>query len=205
MKKFSVVISRQFGSLGRPIAAKMSEILGVEYYDRDIVTMVANEHNLSISDVSSNEEKAVPYSFMRFPLGHGTTAVQDKIFSTESKLIAELADKESAIFVGRCADYILGDRQNNINIFIYAPYEDRLVNCVNSLGMDTKSAKKMIDEVDKARESFHLRYAKYKPNDMNHVDIMINSALLGVDGTAEYLCDIIKKKFADGDNGDVSR
>lgn len=197
MKKFTVVISRQFGSLGRHIAAKMSEILGIEYYDRDIVTMVAKEHNISISEVSNNEEKATPYGFMRFPLGHGTTATQDKIFNTEAKLIAELAEKESCIFVGRCADSILGGNPNNINIFIYSPYEDRLVNCVNSLGMDTKSAKKMIDEVDKARESFHLRYAKYKPNDPDHMDIMINSALLGVDGTAEYLCDLIKKKFAE--------
>ena len=197
MKKFTVVISRQFGSLGRPIAAKMSEILGVEYYDRDIATMVAKEHNISISEVSNMEEKAIPYSFMKFPLGHGTTAAQDKVFNTEAKLIAELAEKESCIFVGRCADYILGDNPNNVNIFIYAPYEDRLVNCVNSLGMDTKNAKKMIAEVDKAREAFHMRYAKYKPNDTDHMDIMINSALLGVDGTAEYLCDIIKRKFAD--------
>ena len=192
-----MVISRQFGSLGRPIAAKMSEILGVEYYDRDIVTMVANEHNISISEVSNLEEKATPYSFMKFPLGHGTSSAQDRVFNTSAKLIAELAEKESAIFVGRCADYILGDNDNNINIFIYAPYEDRLVNCVNSLGMDTKSAKKMIDEVDKARDAFHMRYAKYKPNDPNHMDIMINSALLGVDGTAEYLCNIIKKKFGE--------
>lgn len=197
MKKFSVVISRQFGSLGRPIAAKMSEILGVEYYDRDIVTMVAKQHNVTISEVSNIEEKATPYSIMKFPLGHGTTAAQDKVFNTEAKLIAELAEKESAIFVGRCADFILGGNANNINIFIYAPYEDRLINCVNSFGMDTKSAKKMINEVDKARDAFHLRYAKYKPNDPDHIDIMINSALLGVDGTAEYLCELIKKKFAD--------
>ena len=71
------------------------------------------------------------------------------------------------------------------------------MNCVNELGMDTKQAKKMIHEVDKARDAFHLRYAKYKPNDMDHMDIMVNSALLGVKGTAEYLCDLIQKRFAD--------
>lgn len=197
MKKFSVVISRQFGSLGRPIAKEMSEILGVEYYDRDIVTMVAKEHNITIKEVSTLEEKATQYSFMKFPLGNGTTAAQDKIFNTEAKIIRELAEKESCIIVGRCADAILGDNNNNINIFIYASYEDRLLNCVNQLGMDTKEAKKMIKEVDKARDAFHMRYAKYKPNDMDHMDIMVNSAMLGVRGTAEYLCDIIKKRFAD--------
>lgn len=199
MKKFSVVISRQFGSLGRPIAREMSEILGVEYYDRDIVTMVAKEHNITIKEVSAMEEKAVPYSFMKFPLGNGTTAAQDKIFDTEAKLIRELAEKESCIMVGRCADYILGDNPNNINIFIYAPYENRLVNCVNELGMDCKQAKKMINEVDRARDAFHMRYAKYKPNDMNHMDIMVNSAMMGVRGTAEYLCEIVKKRFGEED------
>lgn len=197
MKKFSVVISRQFGSLGRAIAKEMSEILNVEYYDRDIVTMVAKEHNITIKEVSTLEEKATKYTFMKFPLGTGTTVAQDKIFDSEAKIIRELADKESCIIVGRCADYILGDNDNNVNIFIYAPYEDRLVNCVNELGMETKQAKKMIQEVDKARDAFHLRYAKYKPNDMNHMDIMVNSALLGVRGTAEYLCDLIQKRFAD--------
>ena len=65
MKKFSVVISRQFGSLGRPIAKEMSEILGVEYYDRDIVTMVAKEHNITIREVSNLEEKSSRYAFMK--------------------------------------------------------------------------------------------------------------------------------------------
>lgn len=197
MKKFTVAIARQFGSLGRPIAREMSEILGVEYYDRDIVTMVAKEHNITIREVSSLEEKATKYSFMKFPLGTGTTAVQDKIFDTTAKIIRELAEKESCIMVGRCADAILGDNPNNINIFIYAPYEERVVNCVNELGMDPKQAKKMIHDVDRARDAFHIRYAKYKPNDINHMDIMVNSGMMGVRGTAEYLCEIITKKFAD--------
>ena len=196
MKKYSVTITRQFGSLGRPIAREMSEILGIEYYDRDIVTMVAKEHNITIKEVSELEEKATKYSFMKFPLGTGSTSAQDKIFDTEAKIIRDIAAKESCIMVGRCSDAILADNENNINIFIYAPYEDRLINCVNELGMDTKQAKKMIADVDKARDAFHLRYAKYKPSDMNHMDIMVNSAMLGVRGTAEYLCELVKKRFA---------
>lgn len=197
MKKFSAVISRQFGSLGRPIAKELSEILGIEYYDRDIVTMVAREHNITIEEVSAVDEKAISYTFMKFPLGIGSSSAQDKVFDTEAKIIRELAEKESCIIVGRCADAILGDNENNINIFIYAPYEERIVNCVNELGMDVKQAKKMIADVDKARDAFHMRYAKYKPNDMNHIDIMVNSALMGVEGTAQVLADIIRKKFAD--------
>ncbi len=73
------------------------------------------------------------------------------------------------------------DCDHLIRIFIYAPYEDRIVNCVNDLGMDTKAAKRMIRDVDKARDAYHMRYAGYLPNDMNHMDLMVNSATLGVD------------------------
>ncbi len=197
MEKYVISISRQFGSLGRPIAKKLSELLEIEYYDREIVDKVAKKHNLSIKEVSNLEEKATQgFGFMKFPLGTGTTAAQDKIFSAESAIIHELAEKESCIIVGRCADCILEDFPNHISIFIYAPYEDRIVNCVNDLGMDTKTAKKMITEVDKARDAYHLRYAKYLPNDINHIDLMINSATFGVDDTAEFLAEIIKKRFS---------
>ncbi len=197
MKKFTVTISRQFGSLGRPIARELSEKLGVEYYDRDIVEMTAEKHGISLKEASNLEEKASNWGFMRFPLGFGTTASQDRIFKTESEIIKELAEKNSCIIVGRCADAILGDHDNNINIYICAPYEDRIVNCVNDLGMDVKQAKRMISEVDKARDAYHMRYVKYHPNDPDHIDLMVNSSLFGVHGTADFLAEVIKRKFDD--------
>lgn len=201
MKKFSVSLSRQFGSLGRPIARRMSEILGVEYYDRDIVDMVAKKINLSVKEISDAEETAFSgFGRMRMPLGLGTTDRQDKIFKTQCEIIQELAEKESCIIVGRCSDSILEDKENHLNIFVYAPYEERIVNCVNELGMDTKGAKKMILDVDRARDAYHLRYTKYLPNDVNHMDVMINSAVYGVEETAQILSIMIKKKF--GGNGD---
>lgn len=196
MEKYVISISRQFGSLGRPIAKRLSELLEIEYYDREIVDKVAKKHNLSVKEVSNLEEKATQgFGFMKFPLGTGTTGAQNTIFSAESSVILELAEKENCIIVGRCADYILENTPNHISIFIYAPYEDRIVNCVNDLGMDTKSAKRMIQEVDKARDAYHLRYAKYLPNDSNHIDLMINSATFGVEETAAFLAEMIKKRF----------
>lgn len=198
MKKYVISISRQFGSLGRPIAKKLSELLNINYYDREIVDKVAKKHNLSIKEVSDLEEKAMGgFGFMKFPLGTGTNSAQDGIFEAESMIIRELAEKESCIIVGRCADAILEDNPDHISIFIYAPYEDRIVNCVNDLGMDTKSAKKMIAEVDRARDAYHMRYAKYLPNDINHIDLMINSGTFGVNQTAIFLAQIIKERFSD--------
>ena len=165
MQKYVISISRQFGSLGRPIAKKLAELLEIEYYDRDIVEEASKVHNIPLKEASNLEESA-KYLFMSFPLGSGTTATQDALFKTESEMIKKLAVKESCIIVG------------------------------NDLGMDTKAAKRMIRDVDKARDAYHMRYAGYLPNDMNHMDLMVNSATLGVDMTARLLAEVVRDKFS---------
>lgn len=195
-EKFVVTIARQFGSLGRPIARKVSEMIGIEYYDRDIVDLAAKKLELPVSAISNNEEIAKSAFFnMSYPLGMGTTSIQDTIFGTQKKIILDLAEKESCIIVGRCADYILSDHKNIIKVFIYAPYSERLRNCVESLNMQPEEAKKMIADVDKAREAYHRHYCGFAMSDKDYKHIMLDSSLLGVDGTCEVLTQIIKKKF----------
>ena len=93
MQKYVISISRQFGSLGRPIAKKLAELLEIEYYDRDIVEEASKVHNIPLKEASNLEESA-KYLFMSFPLGSGTTATQDALFKTESEMIKKLAVKE---------------------------------------------------------------------------------------------------------------
>ena len=95
-EKYVVTITRQFGSLGRPIARSVSEILGIEYYDRDIVDLTAKKLALPVSTISDYEESAKSAFFtMSYPLGMGTTEIQDSIFATQKKIILDLAEKES--------------------------------------------------------------------------------------------------------------
>lgn len=195
-EKFIVTIARQFGSLGRPIARKVSEELGIEYYDRDLVDLAAKQLNLPVSTISDVEENAKSAFFnMSYPLGMATTEIQDSIFAAQSKIITSLAEKESCIIVGRCSDYILKENKNIINIFIYASYAARLRNCVERLNMQPAEAKKMIADVDKARESYHRHYCGYSMADKDYKHVMLDSSLLGVDGTCDVLVNIIKKKF----------
>ncbi|WP_342757405.1 cytidylate kinase-like family protein [Kineothrix sedimenti] len=196
-EKFVVTITRQFGSMGRPIARMVSERLGIEYYDRDIVEMTSKNLQLPVSTISDVEESAKTAFFnMNYPLGMGTTAIQDSIFSVQKKIIIDLAERESCIIVGRCADYILWDRKNIFNVFIYAPYEARLSNCIERLNLRPDEAKKMIASVDKARESYHRHYCGYSMSDKEHKHLMIDSSLLGIEGTCEILTDVIRKKFS---------
>lgn len=194
-KKYVVTITREFGSLGRPIARRLSELLEIEYYDRDIVETTAKRMNLPVSTLSKTEEKKSGFWRMLVPLGTDSPEQQKRIFDVQSQIIQDLAEKESCIIVGRCADYVLKDNCNAVHVYIYASYADRLANCVESLCMEKNEAKRMIAEVDKARIAYHKHFAKYAPGDPKYKHIIINSALLEVEGTAQALATIIRQKF----------
>lgn len=196
MEKYVVTITRQFGSLGRPIARELAGQLGINYYDRDIVEAVSRKMNLPVSVVSNEEEKAKSSLFnMRFPLGMETIEMQDMIFDVQKGIILELVEKGSCIIVGRCSDAILQNESNHLSVFIYAPYKARLDNCVNNLNMPPDEAKKTIKAVDKARDSYHQTYARFLPSDYRHKNIMIDSSLLGPGGTAKVLANIVRERF----------
>ena len=178
--KYVITITRQFGSLGRPIARKMSEKLGIEYYDRDLVDQAARKLNLPVSVVNEEEETAKkmvanPFSRMMYPLGKGISSTQDKIFEAQKNIIQFLAEKETCIIVGRCSDFILSEMENSMHIYIYAPYEVRVQHCVKDLNMDIDEARKMIVAVDEARDSYHMNCAGYLPDDKNYKAVIASS------------------------------
>lgn len=193
-EQYIITISREFGRLGRSIARRMSEILGIMYYDRDIVEEVSKQLQLPVPIISDVEERAPSsYFSMRFPLGNMTSDLQNKVFRAQQDIITELADRESCIIVGRCADYVLREKKNLMRVYIYTSYENKYDNCVNNLSMTPREAKKMIRDVDQARIAYHMRYAGYMPDE--NKDIQIDSAFLGVEGTAWYLSQAAKHRF----------
>ena len=194
--KYTVTITRQFGSLGRPIAHELSQLLGIKYYDRDIVEETSAKTNMPKSVISDTEERAKSRFWrMKYPLGRNTTDLQDQIFAVQKDTILDIYKKESAIIVGRCSDYILEDMEHTLHIYIYAPYRDRYRNCINALHMGETETVDMIHEVDRARDAYHMAYARYLPSDPVHKDLLSNSSMLGVEGTAKYLADLVKMKF----------
>lgn len=195
MKPYYININRQFGSFGRPIAKVLSELLGIAYYDRDIIEAAAEETGIPLSRASEVDEAGHSrFGYMAHPLGMGAIAEQNRLFEAERDVILGYANKGSAIFVGRLAEYILRER-NCLNIFIYAPKEERYRNCVNTLDMEPQEACRAIESVDKAREYYWLRYAKYLPNDLEHNHLLVDSSLFGVRGTARLLADIAREHF----------
>ncbi len=196
MSKYVITISRQFGSMGRTIAAQTAKLLEIEYLDRDIVEATAKRMGTSVKQISDEEENTGFFLLRKkYPFNMGIYSITDEIFAVQKNIIRDTASKESCIIVGRCADSILADFENHLSVYIYAPYEARLHNCVNELMMDEKMARKMIKEVDAARTNYQKKYCPEVKSVFDHKDLMIDSSKFGIEGTARLLADIVSERW----------
>ncbi len=197
MEQYVITISRQFGSMGRTIAQHLSEELGIEFYDRDIVEATAKRMGQSVKAISNAEESAGSF-FLRkkYPFKMGIYSISDEIYAVQKNIIRDMAQKQSCIIVGRCADSILQDMPNHLNVYIYAPFEARLYNCTHDLMMDESTARKMIKEVDTARTNYQRKYCPEVKSVFDHKDLMIDSSKFGIDGTAKLLSGIVRERWA---------
>ncbi|MCR5802521.1 MAG: cytidylate kinase-like family protein [Lachnospiraceae bacterium] len=196
MDKYVITVSRQFGALGRTIAQHMSKTLGIEFYDRDIVQQTAKRMGLSIPEISNEEERSRGFwSERRYPLGVGPISMQEELFQIQSNIIRDFAAKESCIIVGRCGDYCLRDIERALHVYVYAPVEKRVENCTSILGMDERTAREMIRDVDKARDNYRKKYCRDMSGVFDNRDICIDSSKFGAEKTADILCRIAMDMF----------
>ena len=197
MEQYVITISRQFGSMGRTIAQHLSEELGIEFYDRDIVEATARRMGESVKSISNAEESAGSFFLKKkYPLKMGIYSISDEIYAVQKNIIRDMAQKQSCIIVGRCADSILQDMPNHLNVYIYAPFEARLYNCTHDLMMDEATARKMIKEVDTARTNYQRKYCPEVKSVFDHKDLMIDSSKFGIDGTVKLLAGIVRERWA---------
>ncbi len=185
---YVITISREFGSLGRPVAKRTAEILGIYFMDRDIVEMTARRMGLPVSEIGNQEETARnKYIYMKFPLGIGPQPIEDEIFEAQSNIILDQAKKEDCIIVGRCAEYVLRDHVRKMNVYIHAPYEWRLRRCIDQLQMDGMTAGKMIHDVDLARDRYRRRYEKNISGPFACRDLILDTSVFGVEKCAQII------------------
>lgn len=194
MKQYVVTISRQFGSMGRSIAQALARQLDIDFYDRDIVEETARRMGLPVSTISDTEESANNIYYKRiYPLGMAIKSMQDEVFMVQQNIIRDLADRESCIIVGRCADEVLKDHPRLLNVHVFAPKADRLRNCVEKLGMDEATAKKTLPRVDKSRAGYHKVYGG--GDEYVNCHLMLNSSQFGIEGSAHLLALIARDRF----------
>ena len=188
MEQYVITISRQFGSMGRSIAKELSENLGIEFLDRDIVEATAKRMGLPVSVISDEEESMKSTFFRRqYPLGMGMSSLKDEIFYTQKNIIRDFAAKGSCIIVGRCADYALADEPHCLNIFIRSNMDDRIKRISERLNVPENKAKDIIKKKDKERSSYYNYYTSKKWGDARSYDLCLNTSQISVEDSIELI------------------
>lgn len=202
MKKRVITISRQCGSGGRYIGERLAKALGIPCYDEKLMDMVAKESGFALDFVEEKGERitgsllfniASSLTYASNVMSGNGINLQDEIYFIQNRIIKELAEKESCVIVGRCADYVLRDRDDCLNVFIHADEKSKLERAVKFYGMSEKDAPSILKKKDKARYNHYKYYTDKDWGMASNYDLCLNSGLLGIDGCVNVIKDILEQ------------
>ena len=202
MKKKIVTISRQYGSGGRYIGENLAKAMGVPCYDEKLIDMVAKESGFAQSFVAEKGERmtgsllfniASSLSFANnvFSTNNGVT-LQDEIYFTQNRIIKELADKGPCVIVGRCADYILREREDCLNVFIFADNESKIERAEKYFNITREEAPAVLKKKDKARANHYKYYTDQEWGMASNYDLCLNSGLIGIEGYVKAIQQVLE-------------
>lgn len=191
-KQVVITISREYGSGGRYIGKLVAEKLGIKLYDKEFIAKMAEETGLAEDYIESNEEKRDLLSILNNGYYSGLNN-SDKLFIKEAELIKEIAYKEPCVIVGRCADFILKNNKNVINIFITSSMEDKVKRATEFYNLDKTKAEKEINRINKLRANHYKYYTEKDWKDPSNYDICINSDAIGVENAANLIYGMVKE------------
>lgn len=183
IKPMVITISREYGSGGRYVGKLLAEKLGIPCYDKEIIVDTAKESGLDIEYIKENEQIKNDFNIYYNN--------DDNIYLCESKVIKNLAMKP-CIIIGRCADYILKDRNDVYNVFLYSSMDKKIDRVTKYYGIDAEKAKNEINKVNKRRAIHYEYYTNQKWNDVGNYDLAVNVDTLGVENTALMIKNIIE-------------
>ena len=188
-----ITISREYGSGGRYIGKMVAEKLGIKLYDKEFVLKLAEATGLSAEYIESHEQKRKVLESLNNGYYSGLTNADD-LFIKESELIREVAQKESCIIVGRCADFILKDNANVIKIFIDSSMEDKINRATTYYHLEKEKAKKEIARINKLRANHYKYYTEKEWKEPSNYDLCINSDSIGIENCADLICKFVEEK-----------
>ena len=209
MNRLVITIGRQFGSGGREIGRKLAERFGIDYLDKELLTLAAEKSGISEEILARADEKpANPFSFAaRYPtaLAAGFVApinlhsamTDDHLFSVQAAAIREEAEKRNCIIVGRCSDYIIGRKEYCVNVFVHAPLPWRVRRVAANYEITPEEAEKQIRRIDKKRAAYYNFYTGKRWGDMDGYDLSVDVSTIGIDKTVQIIADYAAVKVPD--------
>ncbi len=197
-----ITISREFGSGGREIGKRLADELGIDYYDREIITEIANKTGLSeeyISNISEKGNYSYPFQFAKsFTMYSSLQSTQTEILVAQQKVLKEIAQKGNAVIVGRGANVILKE-YNTMNIFVYADMESKIKRCkskaVENEKLTDKEIQNKIIQIDKGRKNYHKIISNLEWGDKNNYNLCINTSGVDIKEIIPSLADYIENWF----------
>ncbi len=200
-----ITIGRQFGSGGRTIAKELAKRLGIKYYDKELITIAAKESGISPDIFKKVDEEAANSLLYSMVIGmygatshvtnYGEISINDRIFRIQSEIIEKIADEGPCVIVGRCADYILREKENLLNVFIYSELEERIRRATDEYHINSKNMREFILKSDKKRANYYNFYTGKKWGVISNYDVCLSSSTLGIDACVDVLEHVVKTKL----------
>ena len=200
-EKYVLTFARQFGSGGHEVAKTTAEILGIPFYDKELIAIAAKESGLSEHLFDGLDEKPTNSFLYSLVMGvqsgastycrYGDVTGSDNIFRIQAQVIRQIADKGPCVIVGRCADYILREYENLVSVFVHADLDWRIKRIAGKYNKTPKEAKDMITKTDKSRASYYNYYTNKKWGAAAGYSLSIDSSVLGIEGAAQAIINTI--------------
>lgn len=200
MKKKIITVSREFGSGGRTIGKTVAQRLNIPYYDKELVKQVALESGFDPKFIEEQGEFAPSRNRFAYAfLGHGVPgsmggmSTSDFLWTIQYRVIRDLADKGPCVIVGRCADYILREHPNCLNVFVHADKAARIKRIVGLNYCEEKKAPDFVTKKDKQRANYYNFYSNNRWDDLLNYDLTIDTSRFSVDMAVDLIIDAAKK------------
>ena len=202
MEQFVINIGRQLGSGGRTVGEIIARRLGVKLYDKELINLAARESGICPEFFEKADEKesrgviSTVVGYLRAPfVGVTNVLSNDALFKIQSDVIRAVAARESAVFVGRCADYILRENPRCVNVFLTADDADRIGRIRSRQGCTAEEARAMMERVDARRASYYNYYSSRTWGEAATYHLCVSTSPLGDEGTADFILEFAARKL----------
>lgn len=207
MNKCVITIARQYGSGGRTVGEMLAKDLGIHYYDKELMKLASEDSGINEALFVKADEKVKntllfrvaknAYNGELIPPESEDFVSNDNLFNYQAKIIKQLAEEESCVIMGRCADYILRDYENVLSVFVHAPKDFCMEQAAKKLSMSAKEIEKYIARTDKCRADYYKYHTGREWTDARNYDLCLDSSKLGFDRCVEEIKAYMKVRFGE--------